>query len=67
MGDLAKEAYRSGDSSKGMLDYGPAAVFADRIEPVEAIFDRMIDDAVAATTRINALHLGADAGAKQAA
>ncbi len=50
-----------------MLDYGPAAVFADRIEPVEAIFDRMIDDAVAATTRINALHLGADAGAKQAA
>ena len=37
--------------SKGMLDYGPAAIFADRVEPVEAIFDRIIDDAVAAVAR----------------
>jgi hypothetical protein len=31
-----------------MLDFGPAVVFADEIEPVERIFDRLIDDAVAA-------------------
>lgn len=59
MGDLAKEAYRTGDSSRGMLDYGPAAVFADRVEPVEAIFDRIIDDAVAALERVNSLRVPA--------
>ena len=48
MGNLARDAYRSGDPSKGMLDFGPSVVFADRVEPVEAIFDRLIDDAVAA-------------------
>jgi hypothetical protein len=38
-----------------MLDYGPAAIFADRVEPVEAIFDRIIDDARAAVSRTNQL------------
>jgi nitronate monooxygenase len=52
MGSLAREAYRTGDPSKGMLDFGPAVVFADRIEPVEAIFDRLLDDAVAALERL---------------
>jgi len=52
MGTVTREAYRTGDSSRGMLDFGQATVFADRIEPVEAIFDRLIDDAVAARTRI---------------
>lgn len=55
MGDLAREAYRTGDPSKGMLDFGPAVVFADRIEPVEAIFDRLIDDARDATNRLREL------------
>jgi hypothetical protein len=35
-----------------MLDFGHAAVFADRIEPVEAIFDRLIDDAAAALDQL---------------
>ncbi len=55
MGDLARQAYLTGDSSKGMLDYGPAAIFADRVESVEAIFDRILDDAKAAVSRTNQL------------
>ncbi len=55
MGELARQAYITGDPSKGMLDYGPAAIFADRVEPVEAIFDRIIDDAVGAVARTNQL------------
>jgi NAD(P)H-dependent flavin oxidoreductase YrpB (nitropropane dioxygenase family) len=55
MGALAREAYRTGDPSKGMLDFGHAVVFADRIEPVEVIFDRLIDDAAAALARVQRL------------
>ena len=52
MGTLTREAYRTGDPSKGMLDFGPAVVFADRVEPVETIFDRLLDDAAVAMTRL---------------
>ena len=38
-----------------MLDFGPAVVFADRVEPVETIFDRLIDDASAAIGRMQHL------------
>lgn len=55
MGALATQAYRSGDSRQGMLDYGPATVFADAIKPVESIFDEMIDDARNALTRLGLL------------
>lgn len=55
MGALATEAYRTGDPSKGMLDFGPAVVFADRIEPVDAIFDRLIDDAADSLGRLRHL------------
>jgi nitronate monooxygenase len=57
MGTLAREAYRTGDPSKGMLDFGQAVVFADRVEPVEAIFDRLIDDAGAALQRLDTVAL----------
>jgi NADH:quinone reductase (non-electrogenic) len=63
MGTLALQAYTSGDSSRGMLDYGHAAVFADAVEPAEAIFDAMIDDAVAAMGRLNGLAAAARTGA----
>ena len=53
MGALTTEAYRSGDPGKGMIDFGPAAVFADKVQPVEAIFDEIIDDAAAALMRMN--------------
>lgn len=55
MGALATQAYQSGDSRFGMLDYGPAAVFADAIKPVEAIFDEIIDDAYKALHRLEQL------------
>jgi NAD(P)H-dependent flavin oxidoreductase YrpB (nitropropane dioxygenase family) len=57
MGTLAREAYRTGDPSKGMLDFGPAVVFANQIESVEAIFDRLIDDARESLTRLQRLRL----------
>ncbi|HSV35092.1 MAG TPA: nitronate monooxygenase [Ramlibacter sp.] len=52
VGALAHEAYVTGDTRHGMLDFGPAAVFADRVEPMEAIIDRLIDDANAAVGRL---------------
>jgi len=55
MGALAREAYRTGDASKGMLDFGPAVVFAKQIETVEQIFDHLIDDAAAALRRLQNL------------
>jgi nitronate monooxygenase len=35
-----------------MIDYGHAAIFADEVASVEEIFDRIIDDAAAATRRL---------------
>lgn len=52
-GQLAKNAYVTGDSTYGMLDYGPAAIFADSIKPVEAIFDEILDGAVVAVSRLH--------------
>jgi nitronate monooxygenase len=54
-GTLAHNAYLTGDMSRGMLDFGPAAAFADRIETMEAILDRLLDEAVAAARRVNTL------------
>lgn len=54
-GALATQAYASGDSALGMLDYGPAVVFADAVKPVEAIFDEMLDDARQALQRLDQL------------
>lgn len=48
MGALAHDAYLTGDASRGMLDFGPAAMFADCLEPMESILDGLIDDADAA-------------------
>lgn len=55
IGALATQAYETGDSSQGMLDYGPSVVFADAIKPVEAIFDEMLDDAHRALHRMEQL------------
>jgi len=55
MGALSHQAYVSGDTRRGMLDYGPAAVFADAIESAETIFDQLIDGACAASRRLNSL------------
>jgi nitronate monooxygenase len=54
-GARTREAYLTGDPRKGMLDFGHSAVFADRIESVERIFDRLIDDAATARARLDRL------------
>jgi NAD(P)H-dependent flavin oxidoreductase YrpB (nitropropane dioxygenase family) len=59
MGSTTSEAYRSGDVSRGMIDFGPAAIFADKIQSVEAIFDEMIDDASAALGRLQQISIAA--------
>ncbi|MDX6748339.1 nitronate monooxygenase [Geminicoccaceae bacterium 1502E] len=51
-GRRVREAYETGDLSKGMIDYGQGACFADAIEPLETIVDRIIDDAAAARRRL---------------
>lgn len=44
-GRIARNAYVTGDVSRGMIDYGQAGAFVDRIESVEAVFDSILDDA----------------------
>jgi len=55
MGSLTTQAYRTGESARGMLDYGPSIVFADAVKPVDAIFDEILDDAQQALERIGQL------------
>jgi nitronate monooxygenase len=54
-GRLTRRAYETGDYSKGLIDVGPAAVFAREIKPVEAIIDDIVDEAVQAVERIGSL------------
>lgn len=55
MGALAHQAYVTGDTRTGMLDYGAAAVFADKVQTAEAIVDRLVDEAAVAAGRLRAL------------
>jgi NAD(P)H-dependent flavin oxidoreductase YrpB (nitropropane dioxygenase family) len=58
-GTLSRDAaYRRGDTEQGLLSMGPSICFADRIEPIGAIMDRLIADAVACHARINNLMAG---------
>jgi nitronate monooxygenase len=54
-GRVTRRAYETGDLSHGMLDLGPAGVFAREIKPVEAIFDELIDEAASALGRLESL------------
>ncbi len=54
-GTLQREAYETGDWRRGTMSVGQACSFADAIEPVEAIVDRIIADAVRARDRVAAL------------
>ncbi|PJG46102.1 2-nitropropane dioxygenase [Sphingobium sp. LB126] len=47
--------YRSGNIEKGTYDWGQSAIFAGETMPVAAIFDELLDDAVAATDRMREL------------
>ncbi len=54
-GTRQREAYETGDWRRGTMSIGQSCTFADAIEPVEAIFDRIIADAVVARDRVAAL------------
>lgn len=64
-GKIQKEAYAEGDAEKGILSMGQACVFADRIEPVEAIMDRLVDEASEAAAHMSAISVGAAAAAAE--
>jgi NADH:quinone reductase (non-electrogenic) len=51
-GEQTRQAYEDGDFARGMIDMGPAGAFADKVIPVEAIFDELIDDALQAISRV---------------
>ncbi|WP_208867004.1 nitronate monooxygenase [Bradyrhizobium sp. AS23.2] len=57
VGALAHNAYSTGDLRQGMLDFGPAAVFANKVQSVEAIVDELIDEALAASQRLDKLRV----------
>ncbi|MBT6138840.1 MAG: nitronate monooxygenase [Rhodospirillaceae bacterium] len=54
-GNQQKMAYETGDWNSGMLAMGQAAVFADKIEPMESIVDGLVDQASAGLERLNAV------------
>ena len=47
-GEIQRQAYETGDWNRGTPAVGQGSSFADRIEPVEVIFDRIMADAGAA-------------------
>ena len=57
-GEAVREAYASGDFSRGMIDWGQATAFANEVKSVEEIFDEIIDDALAARARLDAVTAG---------
>lgn len=58
MGTIGRKAYETGDYEQAMLSCGQGVVFADRIEPLAAIVDRLENEARVAMTRLERLHRG---------
>lgn len=48
-------AYAAGDWNTGLLSMGPAIGFADRVEPVQAVLQRLMDDAATGAAHLRAL------------
>jgi nitronate monooxygenase len=56
MGTVGRKAYETGDVEKAMLSCGQGVVFADKIEPLAAIVDRIEAEARVAMSRLNTLY-----------
>lgn len=54
-GKIGKQAYASGDVSKGLLSAGHALGLTDKVEPLADIFARIEDEALLALQRLPAL------------
>lgn len=57
-GSEQRRAYETGDWNRGTMSLGQSCAFIDRIEPVEAIFDRIIAEAI--EVRDHVARLGQD-------
>lgn len=53
-GKAAWNAFTTGDVSRGIIDFGQSACFADTIEPAAAIIEKIVRDAKQATETLNA-------------
>lgn len=53
--DNTRRAYETGDPDGGLMSVGQACSFADRVEPVAAVIDRIVAEAVAAQRRLDGL------------
>lgn len=60
-GALTKEAYSSGDMTKGVLSFGQSAVFATELQSVEEIIDQLLAEAAAGQRALNASSAAAGA------
>ncbi len=56
MGTVGRNAYETGEVEKAMLSCGQGVVFADKIEPLAAIVDRIEAEARIAMGRLNTLY-----------
>jgi nitronate monooxygenase len=56
-GRAVRRAYETGDCATGLIDLGPAAVFASDIKPIDAIVDQLIDEAMLTMERLGALEM----------
>ncbi|WP_428000691.1 NAD(P)H-dependent flavin oxidoreductase [Acidovorax sp.] len=57
-GTVARDrCYAEGDWRNGMVSLGPSIAFAQRIEPLHAIVNGMVDEAVQVISALRALHL----------
>lgn len=56
MGTVGRKAYESGDVDKAMLSCGQGVVFADKIEPLATIVDRIEAEARVTMGRLNTLY-----------
>lgn len=54
-GANAFDAYKSGDWNKALLSMGQSAVFANSVQPMEKIYDTLIDEAALALERLRGL------------
>lgn len=55
-GKLSKEAYASGNTDQGLLDYGQSACFANAIEPAETILTRFMRESLIAKARLSGMN-----------
>jgi nitronate monooxygenase len=57
-GTLTRRAYETGNLREGLIDLGPAVAYVREHQTVEQIFDELLDDAKAASERVEGLMAG---------